>query len=105
MNYIILDEVKMLVTKLRKKRMRLRAIFQRFRKLKKFEDWSDLTLLNSLVIALRELEFPYSLREVYSAFKLVDKNDYQKGIKKELLRFLTDGSQHNSVFNINKPIK
>jgi hypothetical protein len=78
--------------------MRLRAIFQRVGKLKKFECLSDLNLLNCIIIALRELELPYSIKEVYSAFKLVDKNDYHKGQKKMVLKSLTNGSKNKSVF-------
>lgn len=78
--------------------MRLRAMFQSVQKLRKFEGLSSLILLNCLVISLRELELPYSIQEVYSAFKLVDKNDYSKGQKKQLLKFLTNGSKNKSVF-------
>jgi len=98
MNYTILDDFKEQVIKYRRKKMRLRAIFLIVRKLKKFEGLSDLILLNCVVISLRELKLSYSIKEVYSAFKLVDKNDYPKGQKKKILKFLTNGAKNKSVF-------
>jgi len=101
MNYTILNDFKELVTKHRKKKRRLRTIFLILRKLNKFEGFSDLNLLNTIVIALQELKLSYSIKEVYSAFKLVDKEDYPDG-KKNALKSLTNGSQSKSVFNARK---
>jgi hypothetical protein len=98
MKYTILNDFKEQVIKCRRKKMRLRAIFQKTRRLRNFEGISDLMLLNSLVVALRELGLVYSIKEVYSAFSLVDKEDYPAGQKKKVLGFLTKGAENKSVF-------
>ncbi len=98
MKYTILNDFKEQVIKCRRKKMRLRAIFQKARRFKNFQGISDLIILNSLVVALRELGLVYSTKEVYTAFRLVDKDDYPTGQKKKVLKFLTQGSTNKSVF-------
>lgn len=85
--------------KCRKKKIRLRGIFKTLRTMKQFEAWSDLVLLNTIVNNLNDLKLPYSKAEVYSAFKLVDKDDYYPGVKKQLIAPLIKNATDGSVFN------
>jgi hypothetical protein len=69
------------------------------RSLKKFEGWSDIILLNSIVAGLREIDEPFSRNEIYSAFKEVSKDDYDEKERNEILRNLTKNGNNKSTFN------
>lgn len=80
----------------RQNKHRIRTIFNNLKKLKKYEGWSDLVLLNCVVNGLDELGEPYSKNEIYSAFKEVDKNDYSS--KSMILVNLLSNARDKSVF-------
>ncbi len=94
----MLEEIKKYLVNFRRNKLRIRSIFLNLRKLNKFWGWSDLVLLNSIVIGLRELGEPYSKKEIYSAFKMVDKDDYDKEGKRYALKFLFKKAKEKSVF-------
>jgi len=94
----ILEDVKKDLKRFRAKKFRLRRIFKILRNKKQFEGWSDLVMINGIVLGLEELNLPFSKKEVYSAFKLVNKNDYYPGVKKIILANLLKNSNDYSVF-------
>lgn len=96
----ILEEVKRYLEKGRGKKHRIRTIYLRLRRLDRFIDWSDLVLLNSIVTGLIELGEPYSSREIYSVFKMVSKDDYDRKDKRCILRDLLRKATNKSVFKI-----
>lgn len=83
---------------LRSKRKRLRAIFLRLRKLKIFEGISDIGLLTGIVNTLKLNSLSLSKKETYSAFQLVDKNEYEMSQKRLILKDLLSGAERLSVF-------
>lgn len=99
MNITILEDLKKELPKCRENKLRIRSIFNKYKNKPKYRYWSDIIFLNSIVIGLRELNLPYSIKEIYAAFSLVDENDYAIGEKKKALKFLTKGATSKSVFN------
>lgn len=83
---------------LRSKKMRLRAIFLRLRKFKIFESISDIGLLTGIVNSLKLNYLSLSKKETYSAFQLVDKNEYEMSQKRLILKDLLNGAERLSVF-------
>lgn len=94
----MIDEIQSDLKKYRLKKYRVRSIFKKYRNLNKFYYLSDLILLNIIVLGLRKFNLPYSNKEIYAAFQLIDINDYPAGTKKKMLYFLTEGSKNKSVF-------
>ena len=94
----MIEKIKKDLVNFRRKKIRIRSIFLNLRKLNKFWGLSDLVLLNCIVIGLRELGGAYSKNEIYSAFKMVDRNDYEKENKRCLLKFLLEKAKDKSVF-------
>lgn len=92
------QEVKKIVTIKRKKKIRLRAIFLHFRAMVKYRYISTLATMTVIVEALIDLKLPYSDDEIYSTFKLVEKDDYHSGQKKELLGGFLRCAKDKSVF-------
>lgn len=92
-------EIQKYLPKARNNKQRIRTIFLNLRKLDKFFAYSDFVLLDSIVAGLISLNFPYSKKEIYSAFKEVDKNDYDPLIKRHLIADLVKYSCDKSVFN------
>lgn len=92
------EEIKNIVSAKRRKKIRLRAIFLHFRGMIKFEYISTLATLTVIVEALIDLKLPYSEDEIYSAFKLVEPDDYSSGQKKELLHSMLRKAEKKSVF-------
>ena len=96
-----LEFVRQKIKPLREKRMRMRAIFLKLRKGRDYELWSDLVLFNSIHYALDDLALSYSKREVYSTFKLINKDDYPRELKSALLRHAIKNAKSKSVFTTN----
>ena len=94
----MIEELTPYITKFRKQKMRLRAIFLQLRKLQKFDGLSDFILFNSIIETLGELNLPYSKKEVYSAFKKVSKDDYAPQEKRALFKILLKRARERSVF-------
>jgi hypothetical protein len=93
-----MQELEETIIKYRNNRVRLRSIYLNLRKLNKFEGYSDILLLNSIVEGLIELDLAYSQREVRSAFKCIDKNDYDSDTKNDLLNNLLRRATNKSIF-------
>ncbi|MBT3690151.1 hypothetical protein HOE31_02905 [bacterium] len=93
----ILEYLKKDLKKFRKKRYRIRRIFNILRKRKLYKGWSDLVLLNSIIVCLEELNLAFCKNEVYSAFKLVNVNDYYSIPKYIILRPLLKQASKYSV--------
>jgi len=93
-----MDEIIKYLHKSRQKLNRIRTMYLHLRKLEKYESWSDIVLLNSVVNGLRRLGEDYSKQEIYSAFKEIDKNDYDKGDKNKLLKCLLKNAKDKSIF-------
>ncbi len=91
-------EAQQIIYTKRKKRIRLRAIFIHFRKMVKYEYISSLATMTVIVEALIDLKLPYSEDEIYSSFKLVDRDDYHLGQKNELLKGFLRQAANISVF-------
>ena len=83
---------------LRKRRMRLRAIFIKMRKNSRFNGWSDVALYTDILAVMCDLGLSYSRREVYSSFKLVDRDDYDIKNRHELLSFFLLNAQSETIF-------
>lgn len=96
--YTIMTEIKDILSTMRKKRMRIRSVFVCLRKLNKFYGLSDLGLLNSIIDGLIDLNLNYSANEIYSAFKLVGKEDYDRETKHCLLDSLLKNAENKSIF-------
>lgn len=82
----------------RRKKQRIRTIFLELRKLDRYEGWSDIILLNSIVEGLIELGEKYGEHEIYSAFKEVSKDDYDSKEKRSILNNLKREAETKSVF-------
>lgn len=82
----------------RKRKKRVRTIFKSFRITEKYKYWSDLVLLNTIVITLNDLELSYSKAEIMSAFKSVTENDYDDETEPTLLKSLLVSAKEKSVF-------
>ena len=92
------EEIKNYLKSLRFRKLRVRTIFKKLRRLDKFFGLGDIILLNTVVTCLIELDLPYSKGEIYSAFKEVDKLEYELGDKHKLLQHLLRAAEENTVF-------
>lgn len=92
------QEVKNIVTAKRKKKIRLRAIYNHFRGMVKYEYISTLGTMTVIVEALIDLKLPYSENEIYSTFKLINRDDYYPEQKKKLLKKMMRKAEKKSVF-------
>ncbi len=95
----MIEEIKKYVKFFRAKKFRIRTMFLRLRKLLKFNGWSDIVLLESIVVSLIELGEKYSKNEIYAAFKLVDRDDYCLSDKRGILKNLLINTNNKSTFN------
>ena len=93
-----MEIIKKEIIKLRKNKLRLRSIWGHLRQKNKFHGLSDLILLNCIVEAIIELDLSYSSDEVYSAFKMVDKEDYERCEIRKILKPLLRRAKNRSVF-------
>lgn len=96
----ILNEIKDYLIKARKKRLRIRTIYLKLRGLEKYYYWSDLILLNSIIIGLNDLNLPFSRKEIYSAFKMINKEDYSAETKHSILSDLLEKAKNKSIYSI-----
>jgi len=83
----------------RRKGYRIRRIFLKMRKFENYYGYSDLMLLNTIVESLKYAGLKYSKGEIYSAFKLVEKDDYFYSVKKLLIRQLLSSAEKRTVMN------
>ncbi|MCD4761756.1 hypothetical protein K8R32_02235, partial [bacterium] len=95
---IVLDDLQKYLTRARNKKLRDRTIYLKLRKAHKYDGWSDIVLLNSIVSGLIELDCPYSRNEVYAAFKEVSCEEYDKSEKGAILKNLLTRATKKSVF-------
>lgn len=86
------------VKKDRGKKKRIRSIVKHMAELSLTEGWSYLVILNTVVNCLRDLNMPFSRDEIYSAFNLVPRDDYDISVKHDLLEQLLVGAQDKSIF-------
>ena len=96
----ILELIKESLPKLRQNGLRLRSIFIKLRLEKRFDGMSDIALFNSLVISMADLGLPYSKREIYSVFKIIDKTDYELQDRNTLIGQLVKSASQKSVFSL-----
>ena len=75
------NEIKEIIISKREKRIRLRAIFRHLRGVSRFNGLSDITI-----------------QEIYSVFCLINKNDYDKSQKHELLKGYLKHASKLSIF-------
>ncbi len=92
------NEIKEIIISKREKRIRLRAIFRHLRGVSRFNGLSDITILNLITIGMSEINLPYSIKEIYSVFCLINKNDYDKSQKHELLKGYLKHASKLSIF-------
>jgi hypothetical protein len=93
-----MSELKDSILKARAKRMRIRTIYLNHGKTWKFKGWSDFVLLNTIVNELKVNNCAYSKKEIYSAFREVSRDDYDKNDKRALLKTLLSKACINSPF-------
>lgn len=101
MTSLKLNEVKNYLIRDRADGHRIRTIYLKLRRMDKFTSWSDIVLLNSIIEGLKELNLPYSKKEVHAVFKEIGKDDYEKKDKTEIMKYLTNEAGDKSVFKIN----
>lgn len=93
------DKFQEYLNKSRQRRKRIRSIFIEMRKLFKYSDWSDISILNYIVSGLKEQNLPFSKNEIYSVFSAVNIDDYAKEEKRPILKNLLRSSEKTSIFN------
>lgn len=69
----------------RKDGCKIKGIYKVLREFEECEDLSDLSIFLLLIETLREESLPYKNSELYTAFRLVDKDDYAGVYQKDLL--------------------
>ena len=86
------------VLKDRKNRMRIRSIVKHLQRLSVNNDQLRLVILEEVVYYLQKNKKPYSKREIYSAFELIPKSEYDDCYKNEIINRLSSGGKAKSVF-------
>jgi len=82
----------------RKNRMRIRSIMKHLQTLSINDGQLRLVILEDIVECLKKNNLPYGKREIYSAFGLVPKNEYNPSYKNEIINKLSRNGKKRSVF-------
>lgn len=91
------------VLKDRENRMRIRSIMKHLKSLSINDGQLNLVILEEIVAYLNKNNLPYSKREIYSAFKLVPKNEYDQSYKNKIINELSRDGKNGSVFTSKQP--
>jgi hypothetical protein len=93
-----LEQLNKEIVKHRRLGHRIRRILLKLRARESLYGWGDLMILNTIVNCLKESNEPYSRSEIYSAFRVVNRDDYDSGDKNTLIKGLLRGANNRSAF-------